>query len=334
MQLTVTEHVKGYSTIMTGQLDIQKMIAAVRDAARLCKRVQETEVFASEKTGKEPVTLADYGSQAILCRAVSQHYPDFGVIAEERGSHFLEGVPDDQRGIVATYVSDVLGIAVTEADIVTWLDFGRDVNARHKWVIDPIDGTKGFLGGRSYTIAAGMVEDGKPVAGILGSPGYDAGRLFYAVNGKAYVGSLDGGAFESIQVSGRSAGGEFTVAESFESKHAAHDLMARVYAAANIVEPTVKRVDGQDKYGMIACGDADLYLRVSPTKGYVEKVWDHAAGVAVIQAAGGVVTDMDGNALDFGAGEKLVNNTFVVVSNGVIHDEIIAALGRVYAEAE
>ncbi|NJL58088.1 hypothetical protein HC928_25460 [bacterium] len=106
--------------------------------------------------------------------------------------------------------------------------------------------------------------------------------------------------------------------------------MGKVYTDAGIHKPTVKRVDGQDKYAMIAMGDADLYLRVSPQMDYKEKIWDHAAGVALITAAGGKVTDMHGNPLDFTAGNKLSNNTFVVVSNGREHDHIITALKAAY----
>jgi len=322
---------------MTNQLSrekLQPIIEAVRNAAKLCRTVQETEIVASEKAGREPVTIADYGSQAIICRAIQANFPDDGIIAEERGHHFLNEVTDEQRARVVGLVGDILGQPTSEDEIVGWLDHGRDRDTAQIWVIDPIDGTKGFLAQRSYTIAVGVLQDKQPVAGVMGSPGYETadglGRLFFAVNGEAYGQDIGGGEASVVQVSSRSSAEDFSVVESVESKHAAHEVMSEVYTKSGFPDPTVKRVDGQDKYAMIASGDADLYLRVSPTLGYKEKVWDHAAGVAIVSAAGGTVTDLNGNPLDFSLGEKLENNTFVVVSNGYAHDRIVENLQAIY----
>ncbi|NJO20524.1 MAG: 3'(2'),5'-bisphosphate nucleotidase, partial [Spirulinaceae cyanobacterium RM2_2_10] len=75
-------------------------------------------------------------------------------------------------------------------------------------------------------------------------------------------------------------------------------------------------------------GQAALYLRLpSPkTPDYREKIWDHAAGALVVEEAGGRVTDMHGQPLDFSLGAKLVNNQGIVASNGVIHEQVLAAL--------
>ncbi|MGB3296618.1 MAG: inositol monophosphatase family protein, partial [Phormidesmis sp.] len=61
--------------------------------------------------------------------------------------------------------------------------------------------------------------------------------------------------------------------------------------------------------------------------GYQEKIWDHAAGVIVVEEAGGRVTDMYGKTLDFSKADRLFT-TGVVVSNGEIHDKVLAALSR------
>ena len=57
-----------------------------------------------------------------------------------------------------------------------------------------------------------------------------------------------------------------------------------------------QKLDGQVKYGIVASGDADLYLRIpNPrTPLYREKIWDHAAGLLLVEEAGGMVTDVDG----------------------------------------
>ena len=90
------------------------------------------------------------------------------------------------------------------------------------------------------------------------------------------------------------------------------------------------RMDSQAKYAAVARGDAVLYLRLpsgNPDR-YAEKIWDHAAGALVVEEAGGIVTDMHGKPLDFGKAERLHDNQGVVVSNGAIHDDVIAALAR------
>jgi 3'(2'), 5'-bisphosphate nucleotidase len=314
--------------------NLQPIIEAVRQASNLCRQVQQIHVVHSEKPGREPVTIADYGSQAILCRAISKAFPDDAIVAEEQSDQFLNGVAAPQREQVVNLVSQILGEAVSEADLVKWLDYGRDRQNVRTWVIDPIDGTKGFLALRRYTIAVGMLENGQPVGSVMGCPGYPIdgkeGRIFYVSDGVAYMQGMDGGEAQRIHVSERNVP-SIRVAESVEAAHADHAFMARVYEIAGITDPAKENVDGQDKYGMVACGDADLYLRVSPDKNYAHKVWDHAAGVALVQAAGGKATDLDGSALDFSLGQTLEKNKYIIVSNGKIHDAILQALREALA---
>jgi len=68
-------------------------------------------------------------------------------------------------------------------------------------------------------------------------------------------------------------------------------------------------------------------LRLHRDDIYREKIWDHAAGVLVVTEAGGKVTDVHGNPLDFTLGYRLENNSGVVVTNGHLHKNIIEALG-------
>ena len=77
-------------------------------------------------------------------------------------------------------------------------------------------------------------------------------------------------------------------------------------------------------------GEAEAYLRLPRDAEYQEKIWDHAAGVLVVTEAGGRVTDVFGQALDFGHGRVLAANRGVIVTNGHVHNavlEAIAALG-------
>ena len=310
---------------------------AIRQAAQLCQLVQAQYLVTNTKTAgdrSEPVTIADYGAQAILCRALQRHYPDDAVVAEESGREFLAVVSAEQRTQVRALLADVLGQPVSEDELVSWLDFGAGKSARRKWVIDPIDGTKGFIAGRHYVIACGLLIDGRLAGGMMAAPGYadGEGALFYTEAGAAWRAPLAGGAGERIGVSQRRDPAELIAAQSFERAHASKTRMgrAREYAGLGAVE--VVELDSMEKYALVACGDADLYMRL-PRSGsrYAHKIWDHAAGVALVEAAGGVVTDLDGSALDFSRGETLPN-AGMIVSNGQLHGRVVEAVGRVMRE--
>src|SRR5215212_334641 len=88
--------------------NLEPIINAVRQASNLCRQVQHIHVIHSEKPGREPVTIADYGSQAILCRAISLAFPDDGIVAEEQSEQFLNGTAAPQREQVVKLVSEIL----------------------------------------------------------------------------------------------------------------------------------------------------------------------------------------------------------------------------------
>lgn len=307
--------------------DLEPIIEAVRLAAALCREVQDHFLVGNEKTDREPVTIADYGSQAIICRAIRQHFPADAIIAEERGDQFLSAVSTTQRETIEGLVSQVLGETVSEADMLSWLDHGRDKEAERTWVIDPIDGTIGFLAKRTYTIAIGVLEHGLAAAAVMGCPGYGDGKIFYAAQGKGYEIPLQGEGIKDVAVAARE-GDAVKVVESYESSHADHGSMKQVYLAAGWPDVEPIRLDGQDKYAMVGCGDADLYLRISPKPEYRAKIWDHVAGTVMVTAGGGTVTDESGMPLDFSQGYQLPPSRVVVASNGRIHAQVLDALKR------
>jgi 3'(2'), 5'-bisphosphate nucleotidase len=85
-------------------------------------------------------------------------------------------------------------------------------------------------------------------------------------------------------------------------------------------------MDSQAKYFAVAKGDAEIYMRMPTRPGYVEKIWDHAAGALVVEEAGGKVTDVTGLDLDFGQGHQLELNRGVVVTNGPLHGALVSAM--------
>lgn len=316
--------------------NLDPILTAVQQALMLCREVQHKYLMSNVKSGahgKEPVTIADYGSQAIICRAISQHYPDDGVLSEEQGSQFLELVSEEQRAQVLKLLTNVFDHPVTQDQVVAWLDHGKGRDTNRTWVIDPIDGTKGFVAMRHYAVAVGLVENGKPVEAVMACPGYgdgvsaydDDGMLFYTDAGTAYMQPLVGGGPVAIQVSARTNSDEMVIVQSFEKQHASKSRMTIVRELAGLDGATVRDLDSMEKYALVANGDADLYMRLprrDQTRPHL--AWDHAAGVALVETAGGRVSDVDGSPLDFSQG-RILPNKGMLVSNGVIHDRVVEA---------
>ena len=91
-------------------------------------------------------------------------------------------------------------------------------------------------------------------------------------------------------------------------------------------------MDSQAKYGSIARGAGDLYLRLPVRKDYEEKIWDHAAGDVIVREAGGEVTDAEGRRLDFSMGRTLKRNKGVVAAPRGVHAQILEAVKEVLRE--
>ncbi|MEL6128737.1 MAG: 3'(2'),5'-bisphosphate nucleotidase [Cyanobacteria bacterium J06636_28] len=305
-------------------------IAAVQAAATVCEKVRAEMVpEAIEKSDKSPVTVADFGAQAIVCKLIKDAFPSDPIVGEEDADDLRTPEMAARLAQVTGYVKTVLPDA-TDEQIPGWIDQGNgDVSPRY-WTLDPIDGTKGFLRGDQYAVALAMVEDGDIKVGILGCPalklGGRSGILFVAIRGEgAMMMDMDGSNPEKISVTSSADTENFRFVESVA--HGDQELHSRIAKAAGITTDSI-RMDSQAKYGAVASGNAVLYLRLPSAKypDYREKIWDHAAGVLVIEEAGGKVTDMHGKTLDFSKEPRFVDNQGVIVSNGEIHDKVLAAL--------
>ncbi|CAM9375087.1 unnamed protein product [Ectocarpus fasciculatus] len=325
---------------------------------------------AISKTDSSPVTVADFTVQALVLGVLSRYFPGHGFIAEETSS-VLRQDPESLSHVLSV-VRTVLGRqGLAEAELCAAIDLGARGHGKNKrgrrgiggrtWVLDPIDGTKGFLRGEQFCVALGLLDGGKAVAGVLGCPNlpcheHPSGSLGWAQGGEArgllYTAALGEGTF----VRGISAGADDSrrvfvdharkpcdtrVLESVEAGHTSHAVAAQVCNDLGITLPPI-RVDGQCKYGLLSEGQGGIYLRL-PRWGYVENIWDHCAGSVVIREAGGKVTDTRGEPLDFSLGTKLPREVVgVVASCGRVHSDVLRAVdnrqledwARVVASAE
>ncbi len=306
--------------------ELNTALAAVREASLLCSAVQSAiGNGVHSKEDRSPVTVADFGSQALVCRTLLEAFPDDPVIAEEDSAALRAG---DGKHLLDRVVREVAGIrmGVDDVAVCSWIDHGgaRDYADRF-WTLDPIDGTKGFLRGEQYAIALALVVEGEVTVAALCCPNLDPnGAVFGAIKGAGCTVSAmtpPGDPLKArVTATADTAGARFM--ESVESGHSSHSDSARIASDLGIVLPPV-RMDSQAKYAALARGDADIYLRLPTRPGYVEKIWDHAAGVLVIEEAGGKVTDIHGKRLEFRHGSRLENNRGVIATNGLLHDAVL-----------
>jgi 3'(2'), 5'-bisphosphate nucleotidase len=318
--------------------EVVTAIQAVVKASTLCQKIRMDLVGGESilKSDRSPVTVADYGSQAIICKMIREKFPGDTIVAEEDSKELKR--PDRSKILeqVTNYVDAFVPTSSSE-EVCSWIDFSSTIASDRFWALDPIDGTKGFLRGDQYAVALALIEKGALKLGILACPNLyvdihqpsgGKGCLFVALQGKGSVQmDINGLNRQSISVSKVKNPSEATIAESVEPDHADHLFHQRLAQKLNISRPSL-RMDSQAKYGILARGEVTLYLRVpSPTEpGYKEKIWDHAAGTIIAEEAGGRVTDILGRPLDFSSGIRMEKNHGILVTNGILHDAVLKAL--------
>jgi 3'(2'), 5'-bisphosphate nucleotidase len=360
-------------------------IRAVELASVVCATVFDSlnrESQVNTKPDQSPVTIADYAAQAIIIDALKDQFPDIAFIAEEDSTMLRLPSSTSMCDAILSLVHKVKKMSLE--DILDNVDRGSSEGGPQGkyWVLDPIDGTKGFVGGRQYALCLGLVVDGVAVMGVLGCPNYcPSGSVVQSIDGSnadkkhgsLFVAVVGQGAFlrrlrlilsdteysrisgsehepkgktvsittdnnideQPISVSTTNDFGDAVFCESVESGHTSHSLSASVAEKLNIVNPPT-RMDSQCKYASVACGSmsgVDAYLRPPPSSmaGRHENTWDHAAGCVIVSEAGGRVTDLLGQPLDFSCGRLLRNNVGVVCSNSVLHDRIIGATATTFS---
>ncbi|MEX1041576.1 MAG: 3'(2'),5'-bisphosphate nucleotidase [Pirellulaceae bacterium] len=318
----------------TWQQELEVAVTAVSTAAKLCRRVQSSADFAElAKADRSPVTVADFGSQALVCREILAHFSTDLVIGEEGSEELRQTEQATLMNRVLTEVQKIVPDATTD-QVLAWIDAGdhRDP-AERAWTLDPIDGTKGFLRGEQYAVALALLIDGQVTVAAMACPnlisgdGQHTGLLFTAVRGRgANVRPLEHlEHIESVRVTETASSQDAVLCESVESDHSDHGRSASLQTLLGINKPSV-RMDSQAKYATVARGQADIYLRLPTSKGYQEKIWDHAAGCLVIEEAGGKVTDITGQPLDFSRGSTLSSNSGIIATNGHLHAMVVAAI--------
>lgn len=236
-------------------------LIAVR-AGEVIMKVRETSCRPDYKADGSPVTAADLAADELIRDCLKRKLPDFAVVTEE----------------------SCTGAAPVTAD--------RFI------LVDPLDGTKEFIQGRSeFTVNIALVEHGIPVAGAVYAPAlhqlYIGGSNAYKLDTRATAGGdVSFSKMHSISVRQPPPGGRRAVVSRSHLDPATKQWVER--HGITDLAPSGSSL----KFCVIAEGEADVYPRLAPTM-----EWDIAAGHAVLLAAGGTVTDLEGCPMRYGKPE-------------------------------
>lgn len=230
-----------------------------RRAAAAIEAVKRAGFVVERKTDESPVTEADRIAEALIVEGLRAAAPDIPVVAEEEAE---AGVVPEAAGA-----------------------------ARRFWLVDPLDGTKGFAkGGDEYAVCIGLVEEGRAVLGAIALPA--TGELFGGLLGAGAWKETgeEGAPRRPVRVRPAPEGG---IVALVSRRYADDPRLARFLAGRRVAER--RGLSSALKFCRVAEGDADLYARFGPTR-----EWDSAAGQAIVEAAGGAVVDVHGAPLRYG----------------------------------
>ncbi len=238
---------------------------------------------ATEKADGSPVTLADQEAEVLILSDLSIYVPDIPVIAEE---------------------------AVSRGEV-------PEVGSRF-FLVDPLDGTREFTSGSGqFTVNIGLIENGEPIFGIVYAPAL--GDLYVTLGRseaamakvekplEAAQGGLSGLGLQPIKTRAHSEDGLTVVASR---SHGTSEGDAWIEGLSIPVTDRTN-IGSSLKFCLLARGEADIYPRHGPTM-----EWDTAAGHAVLNAAGGVVTKIDGTPFNYRKTDTgYLNTGFVAYSS-------------------
>ena len=191
------------------------------------------------------------------------------------------------------------------------------------WMVDPIDGTSDFLrGDAGYVVMIGLCLEGLPALGVVAQPA--TGCVWTGVVGAGAWKELPGGDRTPLQVSAVRYARDIRLVAS---KSHRSDYYERFRRSLGITAELALGSVGL-KVAMVSEGSRDLYVY----PGSQTKIWDSCGPQAILVAAGGKVTDSDGNPLRYTQPE-LRNSRGMVASNGLVHELALDAVARIRSEA-
>lgn len=251
---------------MLSNQQVQALLALVREAGNLTLQYWRGDLAVQAKADSSPVTEADLAAHRLLAAGLPQIL-DIPVLSEEDCDIALAERQQWQR----------------------W------------WLVDPLDGTREFVAGSDeYTVNVALIEQGRPLFGVVGVPAAEV--IYY---GGAEQGSqrLDSQDSQPLKVAPIQEPLRVTVSKSHGS------ALQEALLESLQQQGQIERINAGSslKFCWLAEGRADFYPRLSPTS-----QWDTAAAQAVLEGAGGQVLDAQGRALTYPAAVESWLNPFFV----------------------
>jgi 3'(2'), 5'-bisphosphate nucleotidase len=227
-------------------------------------------------------THVDRGSQELIFRCLREHFPADGLCGEET----LDSPIDSPAG------------------------------ARRVWVIDPIDGTRGFvMKNGEFSVMIGLTVERRPVVGVVLEP--VTLRYTYAAAGGGCWTKTGDASPTRCRVTDRSTPEECTLVQSRPKPRDVPTGPVKAVRPARVLEMYSAGV----KLALVARGEADVYVNTYPNF----RDWDTCAGHILVEEAGGRVSGFRGEPLGYG-GPGFVQRSGMVASNGAIHDAVVGRL--------
>lgn len=241
---------------------IPKLTALVELAGKQLCQIYDEKIDIFKKCDGSPVTNADYTSHTLLKVGLEKIAPHIPVISEE--------------------------------DEASW-----NIKSSYYWLIDPLDGTKGFIQKTGeFCINIALIENNLPIFGLVYIP--LTCESYYGYNGKAWYQTRE--KLFSLQTRSYPPEGLTLLLGGYGNTFKKQeDFLRRSYPIHEIL-----RIRSAIKFCYIASGRADLYLRYETCS-----EWDTAAGHALVEAAGGTISNLDGTPFLYGK-VNLKNKGFVV----------------------
>ena len=265
--------------------ELKVAIELARTAGARILEFYALEIIAEQKLGAdnfaEPVTIADKTASRIIVDGLSAAFPEDAILSEE------------------------------EADIME-----TRLGAEKVWIIDPIDGTWGFIKkDGDFGVQIGLSENGEAVLGVVFLPVHN--QLFYAVkDAGAFLVESDGEP-KSLRVSEET---DFTEMNLASSRNHRSDKMHRIIETFGF-RHEIQRGSVGLKIGLIAQRIADVYIHLSPRT----KFWDSCAPQIILEEAGGRMTDLFGERLRYDLTD-VQNHNGILASNGTAHEAAVKEL--------
>jgi 3'(2'), 5'-bisphosphate nucleotidase len=234
----------------------------------------------------EPVTQADMIANDLIVTRLKREFPDDGILAEES------------------------------------IDTERRLGKSRVWMVDPLDGTNGFIEGNGdFAVQIGLAEDGQCVLGVVYQP--LTGVLYRAVRGGGTWIERPQFEPEKAAVSDTRTLSEMRLAASRSHRS---PRMNRVVAQLGF-EEEVQRGSVGIKVGLLIEQQCDVYIHLSPRT----KQWDTCAPEVILAEAGGRISDLFGYPLNYNVPD-VQNRNGLIASNGLAHDRIIETLAPLLDE--